>query len=155
MAFVEKYRAWLVCFGVLPTSTVLKIYEKLHRWLTAPKAEEHDVRVQRVCADVQRWASLPAAERKPMCTDRSSAYSHSVRLTDKSGWHRIAMGDLRAIIGVEGEHERATVRVEPGVTVAEISHFLLERNLQLECTLEMEDATIGGLAAATGMTTHS
>ena len=92
-----------------------------------------------------------------MCTDRNSAYSHSVRLTDKSRWHKIAMGDLRAILGVGeggGEHG-VTVRVEPGVTVSEISTYLLARNLQLECTLEMEDATIGGLAAATGMTTHS
>ena len=156
MAFVERYRAWLVCIGVLPASCVLKVYEKVQRWLTAPSAEGHTERVQRICSDVKRWASLPAEERKPMCTDRSSAYSHSVRLTDKSRWHKIAMGDLRAILGVEeGEAGVTVVRVEPGVTVSEISTYLLARHLQLECTLEMEDATIGGLAAATGMTTHS
>ena len=160
MAFVERYRAWLVCFGVLPTSSVLKVVEKLTRWLTAPAPEDHEARVQRVCSEVQRWASLPAGERRPMCTDRSSSYSHSVRLTDKSGWHRITMGDLRAILSLEqhqvyGNEEATVVRVEPGVTVSEISKFLLTHKLQLECTLEMEDATIGGLAAATGMTTHS
>lgn len=156
MAFVEKYRAWLVCIGVLPASCVLKVYEKVHRWLTAPDPEDHEKRVQRVSQDVKRWASLPAAERRPMCTDRSSSYSHSVRLTDKSQWHKIVLGDLRAILGVEQDKEHmTTVRVEPGVTVSEISNYLLARELQLECTLEMEDATIGGLAAATGMTTHS
>ena len=155
MRFVEKYRAWLVCIGVLPASCVLKVFEKMQRWLTAPSPEKHVDRLQRICADVKRWASLPAEERKPMCTDRSSAYSHSVRLTDKSRWHSIAMGDLRAILGVDEADGGVTVRVEPGVTVSEISTYLLARNLQLECTLEMEDATIGGLAAATGMTTHS
>lgn len=156
MAFVERYRAWLVCIGVLPASCLLKVYEKVQRWLTAPSAEAHTERVQRICSDVMRWASLPAEERKPMCTDRNSAYSHSVRLTDKSRWHKIAMGDLRAILGVEeSEAGVMVVRVEPGVTVSEISTYLLARHLQLECTLEMEDATIGGLAAATGMTTHS
>jgi delta24-sterol reductase len=32
---------------------------------------------------------------------------------------------------------------------------LLARGLMLECCLEMEDATLGGLAMAQGMTTHS
>lgn len=153
MDFVEKYRAWLVCFGVLPASTVLKLVEQCQRWLTAPKASEHDARVARVCAAVKQWASVPEAERKLMCTDRSSSHSHSVRLTDKEHWHKIKMGDLRAIIDVDAA--AGTVHVEPGVTVKEITLYLLERGLQLECTLEMEDATLGGLAAATGVTTHS
>jgi delta24-sterol reductase len=155
MQFVEKHRAWLVCIGVLPASVVLKFVEKAHRWLTAPRPEGHEERVRGVCAAVQQWASLPAAERKPMCTDRSSSHSHSVRLADKSQWHKIRLGQLRAILGVEGEGTAAVVRVEPGVTVSEITLYLLERGLQLACTLEMEDATLGGLAAATGMTTHS
>ena len=151
MQFVEKYRAWLVCIGVLPASCVLKIVERLHRWWSMPSAEGHEERVARVCAAVTQWASLPPTERRPMCTDRNPAYSHSVRLVDKSQWHKIALGDLRAILG----NDERTVRVEPGVTVSEVTNYLLAKNLQLECTLEMEDATIGGLAAATGMTTHS
>ena len=152
MAFVEKHRAWLVCIGVLPASCVLKVIERFQRWLTAPHAAGHDERVARVCAAVKQWASLPLPKPK-MCTDRSSAYSHSVRMTDKSQWHRIAMGDLRAILSVSTDAAGASVvRVEPGVTVAEISTYLLDKGLQLECTLEMEDATLGGLAAATGST---
>lgn len=144
MAFIEKYRAWIVFFTVLPASCVLGAFEKLRRWITAPDASGHDARVQRVCADVRQWASL-APPRKPICTDRSSASSHSVRLTDKSRWHKIAMGDLRAILGVEQQADgRATVRVEPGVTVADVTNYLLHRGLQLECTLEMEEATLGG-----------
>ena len=47
------------------------------------------------------------------------------------------------------------VTVEPGATVGEVTSYLLRRGLQLECTLEMVDATIGGLAMAQGLTTHS
>lgn len=158
MAFIERHRAVLVCVGVLPLSCVLKVAERLRRWITAPSPAKHSQRVAAVCTAVRQWASL--ADAPPMCTDRSSASSHSVRLTDKSAWHKIPMGDLRAILGVDSAAQRqsakcVTVRVEPGVTVGEVTSYLLARGLQLECTLEMEDATLGGLAAATGMTTHS
>ena len=155
MAFIERHRAALVFFTVLPASCVLKVVERLRRWLSSPDPTGHGARVARVCMEVKQWASLPAAQRRPMCTDRSSAASHSVRIANKSTWHRIAMADLRAILGVEAEGAVTVVRVEPGVTVREITTYLLARGLQLECTLEMEDATLGGLAAATGMTTHS
>jgi delta24-sterol reductase len=155
MKFIEKHRAGLVCIGVLPTSCILSGLEKLKRWLTKPAPKDHDARVEAVCFSVKRWAGTDAATRRPMCTDRSSANSHSVRLVDKSAWHRIPMGGLRAILGVETSASGSTVRVEPGVSVGEVTAYLLARKLQLECTLEMEDATLGGLAAATGMTTHS
>ena len=48
--------------------------------------------------------------------------------------------------------------MEPGVTVGEVTDFLLSQRpkpLMLECCLEMEDATLGGLAMAQGMTTVS
>lgn len=156
MAFIEKHRALLVCIGVLPASTILKVLERFHRWITSPRSDGHEARVQRVCEAVRQWRSLPESERRPMCTDRNSVSSHSVRLADKTQWHRIQMGDLRAILHVDSnDSDSVTVTVEPGVTVREVTRFLLARGLQLECTLEMEDATIGGLAAATGMTTHS
>jgi delta24-sterol reductase len=150
-AIVERYRACIVLFFVLPPSFLLRIIDAVKNWYTAPDPAGHQSRVLRVCAAVKRWA---IDKSKPMCTDRSSANSHSVRWTDKSQWHRIAMGDLRAILEVHTGPE-PFVRVEPGVTVGEITKHLLGRGFQLECTLEMEDATLGGLAAATGMTTHS
>ena len=50
---------------------------------------------------------------------------------------------------------RGTVRVEPFVTVGYATRFLLARGHMLAVTLEIEDATLGGLAMAVGMTTHS
>ena len=155
MQFIEKYRAWLLFFFVLPRSVVLRYAEIVFRWLTAPSPAKHEQRVRRVCAAVERWGTLKEPK-PPMCTDRSANFSHSVRRTDKSKWHKIAIGDLRAILGIEASTRHGSViSVEPGVTVKEATQFLLERGLMLECTLEMEDATLGGLAAATGMTTHS
>ena len=100
MQFIEKYRAWLLFFFVLPRSVVLRYVEIVLRWLTAPNPSRHEQRVRRVCAAVERWGTLKEPK-PPMCTDRSANFSHSVRRTDKSKWHRIAIGDLRAILGIE------------------------------------------------------
>lgn len=71
--------------------------------------------------------------------------------------HRIPVAGLRAILGLVTVRNGGgtALRVEPGATVGEVTAWLIERRLQLACTLEMEDATIGGLCMATGMTTHS
>jgi delta24-sterol reductase len=61
------------------------------------------------------------------------------------------MEDLRCILA----SDENSVTVEPGVTVGEVTDFLLAKGQILDCTLEMEEATLGGLAMATGMTTHS
>jgi delta24-sterol reductase len=63
------------------------------------------------------------------------------------------MGDLSAIISLDTTSN--IIHVEPGATVGEVTDYLLNRQMQLECCLEMEDATLGGLAMAQGMTTHS
>ena len=63
------------------------------------------------------------------------------------------MNDLQCILNLN--IKKGTILIEPGVTVGEITKYLLKHNSMLECTLEMEEATLGGLAMATGMTTHS
>ena len=69
-----------------------------------------------------------------------------MRNSDKSGSEPVKLRSLYAILGCEG----GAVHVEPGATVGEVTAYLLLRGLQLECTLEMGDATLGGLAMATG-----
>ena len=79
-------------------------------------------------------------------------------MVNKDGWHQIPLGGLTAILEVLDDGTGTggkTVRVEPGATVSEVTHYLSSQGLMLDCTLEMEDATLGGLAAATGMTSHS
>lgn len=63
------------------------------------------------------------------------------------------MQDFDQILGID--LERGTVTVEPFVTVGQLTSYLLKHDRMLEATLEMEDATLGGLALTQGMTTHS
>lgn len=41
------------------------------------------------------------------------------------------------------------------VTVGQVTQYLVPRGYTLAVTLEIADATLGGLAMGTGMTTHS
>lgn len=56
---------------------------------------------------------------------------------------------------MELDEQNLTVRVEPFVSVRSITSYLIPKGYALAVTLEIGDATCGGLALAVGMTTHS
>ena len=159
--FLARHQQWVIGLVVMPVSYVHSRFQRLRKWWQSLRSGQpaetpghaHRNKVQRVMADVQRWAALPAANRPPIRTDRSGADSHSVRTSDKSGAYRIRMHDFNRILGID--LAKGTVTVEPFVTVGELTSYLLQHDRMLEATLEMEDATLGGLALSQGMTTHS
>ena len=53
------------------------------------------------------------------------------------------------------DEKNLTVTVEPMVTVGDITRYLVPRGYTLAVTLEIADATLGGLAFGVGMTTYS
>lgn len=61
---------------------------------------------------------------------------------------------MRCILEFKHTDEVSSVVVEPDVTISKLTHHL-QHGYVLEYTLEIEEATLGGLAMATGMTTHS
>jgi delta24-sterol reductase len=140
-------RPYIVFLIVLPLSFVVTLWRRCKRYFTKPLPSGHAERVMRVQADLK----LASAESVKVVTDRSPASSHSVRLIDKRKYTKVRMEDLRCILS----SDKTTVTVEPGVTVGEVTDYLLAKGRILDCTLEMEEATLGGLAMATGMTTHS
>ena len=153
---LTEYRAYVLTAIGLPAGMVLDtalrvrnfFYERLG---TAP--QDHDLRVHKVQDQVRRWNAQPDAERRPMCTDRKTWMNLSTRFEPKHLWHRIQMGALRDVLSID--EKKGTVRVEPLVTVGQITRYLLPKGYMLAVTLEIEDATVGGLAMAVGMTTHS
>lgn len=159
LSCIERWRAEIVVVIVLPISLVLWLYKKFMRRCSSPLPEKHQERVLAVASAVRSNAKVG----KLMRTDRSVYESHSVRNSDKSAVTQVPLRSLRSVLGLHrhvdaNDDEYEVVHVEPGATVGEVSDFLLKQKkapLQLECCLEMEDATLGGLAMAQGMTTHS
>ncbi len=159
--FLNRHQQWIVGLVVMPTSFIHSTFHgalrRVKGWGPKPTLEQireqHLQRVDRVRRDIEQWSQLPPDTRPAIRTDRASAASHSVRTADKSAAHRIGMQDFDQILGID--LERGTVTVEPFVTVGALTSFLLRHDRMLEATLEMEDATLGGLALTQGMTTHS
>ncbi|MCB9568221.1 MAG: FAD-dependent oxidoreductase [Myxococcales bacterium] len=153
---LTRYRS-LILVGVgLPVGFVFDAALRLRaraRELLGAAPERHDERVRGVQAQVRRWAAQPPAERRPMCTDRRTWQNLSTRFEPKHTWSKIKMGDLCDVLGLD--EAARTVRVEPFVTVGQITRYLIPRGYMLAVNLEIADATIGGLALAAGMTTHS
>ena len=155
--FIERRRAEIVVFIVLPISLIIWLVRKLKRRLFAPAPHLHAQRVAKVAECV---AANSRGGGKLLRTDRSVHESHSVRNSDKTRTKQAPLRDLRAILDMKHsdlQHGGGVLHVEPGATVGEVTSYLLRQtpSLQLECCLEMEDATLGGLAMAQGMTTHS
>lgn len=155
--WTDDHQELLMILIVLPIGFVLNQYEKLINWINKPKPEDHDKRVQRVIRDVKRYQASKNQQTsgKPylLRTGRSSASSLNTRMADKSNDCQVEMGDLSAILGVS--HTKKVVRVEPLATTGDVAKYLDDMGLQMEATIEMKGATIGGLVLAIGMTTHS
>jgi delta24-sterol reductase len=153
---ITEYRQAILVGVGLPVGTLFDAALRLRnfvyeRFIATP--EHHEERVADIAAQVRRWNTLPEGQRKPMCTDRKTWMNLSTRFEPKSQWQRIRMSALRDILSID--EAQKTVRVEPFVTVGQVTRFLTQRGYMLAVTLEIEEATVGGLAMAVGMTTHS
>ena len=157
-AWADRHREWIIIGVALPAGTAAGAVERVKSWFrTKPKPSDHEKRVARIRVDVQQYAEArdvgePWAQ-KPLRTDRKGAASLNVRMSDKSASQTVHMSDLTNVLEID--EARGIVRVEPFVTVGDAAAYLDERGLQLEATIEMKDATLGGLVMALGMTTHS
>ena len=114
---------------------------------------EHAERVERVVRAVRARATAGKAT-KPMCTSRAAWANLSTRITTyKDDADTINVGELENVVGLD--EAALTVTVEPQATVGEITDWLVPRGFMMATTLEIREATIGGLAMAVGMTTSS
>ncbi|MCH9686855.1 MAG: FAD-binding protein [Deltaproteobacteria bacterium] len=152
---LTRHRVAVIVGFCLPASAVFGAGYRLRQWVQRKLAspEDHDARVEAIQAQVRRWGEQSAADRKPMCTDRAAWVGLSTRFVDKTVLHRIRLGNLRSILAIDTD--KRTITVEPLATVGEVTRALEKQGFMLAVTLEVEDATVGGLAMAVGMTTHS
>jgi delta24-sterol reductase len=156
--WADAHRELIIMAVALPLSTLATGWESLKGLFAKPVAPAgHDARVARVMADVRGYAEArrrgDLSADKLLRTDRKGAASLNTRMADKSQSQTVRMGDLTAILGVD--EDKGIVRLEPFATVGDVASYLGEMGLQLEATIEMKDATMGGLVMALGMTTHS
>ncbi|CAH1365091.1 hypothetical protein MTP99_001387 [Tenebrio molitor] len=152
--FLENHRGLVIVVFCLPASFIFNLLLTLRRTINrlSSSPKHHENRVQAIQKQIQKWNKIPKIERKLLCTSRPNWLSLSTTFYRKDLCHQINI-DLFDILELD-EHN-LTIRVEPMVTVGEITKFLIPKGYTLAVTLEIADATLGGLALGTGMTTHS
>jgi delta24-sterol reductase len=156
--WADEHRELMIIGVALPLSTLATGWDKAKSWMAKPVLPDaHDARVMRVIAEVKRYGAArqrgEAWAQAPLRTDRKGAASLNTRMADKSNAQTVQMHDLTAVLDVD--ECRGIVRLEPFATVGDVAAHLDRMGLQLEATIEMKDATLGGLVMALGMTTHS
>ena len=151
-----NYRAEAMMLFVLPLSFAVSNFMALRDWVLQKVIPvlSHEERVNRVQSHVKARLARPAEERRFMCTARAPWQNLSTRFADyKSNSDCIFVGDFNNILTLD--EEALCVEVEPMVDVGQITQYLVPRGYMLATTLEIKEATLGGLAAAVGMTTAS
>lgn len=152
---LTEHRGLIIVVIGLPLGFVFTYLVRLQRWLlrATNKVASHEERVRRVQRQIRQWNKLPQSSRGRLCTARPNWSNLSTRFFDKKNCSKIQLDFLHNLLTVDTE--RRVVKVEPMVTVGDITRELIPRGWTLAVTLEIEDATLGGLAMGVGMTTHS
>lgn len=143
---LEKNRGLIILFFCLPASFIfdllLSLRTKIYRFFFS-SPENHDKRVRKIQTQIQAWNKLPRDSRKLLTTSRPNWLSLSTTFYRKDLCHKVNI-DLFDILSLD--EKNLTVRVEPMVTVGDITKFLIPRGYTLAVTLEIADATLAGLA---------
>ncbi|XP_013773171.1 delta(24)-sterol reductase-like isoform X1 [Limulus polyphemus] len=149
-----NYRWIFVCFFLLPLSTIYNVWFYARNWLifklgSAPK--QHNLRVRDIQRQVKEWRA--AGGKTPMCTGRPGWLTMSLRLGQyKKKLHQIYL-PLMDVLDIDTS--RQIVRVEPLVTMGQLSATLLSQGWTLPVVPELDDLTVGGLINGTGVETSS
>merc|ERR1712223_240276 len=153
--WMEDNRGLILTVIGLPASFMFDIIMRTRTWFYASlfsSPSKHGERVRKIQAQVNKWNKLPVENRPFMCTARPNWLSLSTTFFNKDACHKVPV-PLYDIL--ELNEDKMTVKVEPMVTVGEITRYLVPRGYTLAVTLEIADATLGGLAFGVGMTTYS
>lgn len=148
------HRGWFATIFLLPVSVIYTAYLRLRRNISfrlhsAPA--QHAQRVEQVQKQILDWV----AEGSPgkLTTGRSGWFtmSDSVPLYKKT--HRRINIKLQDILEID--EAKATVRVEPLVSMGQISALLNPRGWTLPVLPELDDLTVGGLIMGFGVESSS
>ncbi|XP_017780196.1 PREDICTED: delta(24)-sterol reductase-like [Nicrophorus vespilloides] len=149
-----KYRWIFVCFFLLPVSFVYDGLMHLRNWIvfrlnSAP--DQHTTKVERVQKQVLDW--IESGRTRRMCTARPGWQTVSFRRPAyKGSLHQI---DVNLVDILEIDYERKVLRVEPMVTMGQLTSTLNPLGWTIPVLPEIDDLTIGGLVMGTGIESTS
>lgn len=122
---LETHRGLVIVFFCLPASLIFEFFLKIRKFFGSVfefGKKNHLEKVAKIQADVRRWneknKNLPSNSKKLMCTSRPNWSSLSTTFFPKHEFHQISI-NLHQILKFSAEN--STIKVEPLVTVAEVT----------------------------------
>ncbi|XP_030044678.1 delta(24)-sterol reductase [Microcaecilia unicolor] len=155
LEYVIVHHRWIfVCLFLLPLSLIFDVYYNLRAWVvfkmcSAPKL--HNQRVKQIQKQVQDWKKEGA--KTFMCTGRPGWLTVSLRVGKYKKTHKNIMINLLDILEVDTK--RQVVRVEPLVSMGQLTALLNSIGWTLPVVPELDDLTVGGLIMGTGIESSS
>lgn len=139
---IIKQRWIFVCFFLLPLSVVYEIFLTLRNWVAFKyysSPERHGHRVEHVQEQVRNWNKKGRV--KLMCTARPGWMTVSLRVGKYKQTHEKIQVNLMDVLNVDTE--RLVVKVEPLVTMGQLSATLLPLGWTVPVLPELDDLTVG------------
>lgn len=145
---------WVIVILLLPVSVVYDALLYVRTWVVfqlSSAPNKHAAKVQRVANQVKQWKA--EGSRTPMCTARPTWQTMSFRHAKYKKTMFTVNVNLVDIL--ELSSEKRTVRVEPLVTMGQLTATLDPLGWTLPFVPELDDLTVGGLVMGTGVETSS
>ncbi|XP_023619416.1 delta(24)-sterol reductase isoform X2 [Myotis lucifugus] len=155
LEFVLIHQRWVfVCLFLLPLSLIFDIYYYVRAWVvfrlsSAPRL--HGERVRDIQKQVREWKEQ--GSKTFMCTGRPGWLTVSLRVGKYKKTHKNIMINLMDILEVDTKKQ--IVRVEPLVTMGQVTSLLTSIGWTLPVLPELDDLTVGGLIMGTGIESSS
>ncbi|XP_039743173.1 delta(24)-sterol reductase [Pteropus medius] len=155
LEFVLIHQRWVfVCLFLLPLSLIFDIYYYMRAWVvfklsSAPRL--HEQRVRDIQKQVREWKEQ--GSKTFMCTGRPGWLTISLRVGKYKKTHKNIMINLMDILEVDTKKQ--IVRVEPLVTMGQVTSLLNSIGWTLPVLPELDDLTVGGLIMGTGIESSS
>eukprot|EP00039_Didymoeca_costata_P007913 m.105347 g.105347 ORF g.105347 m.105347 type:complete len:536 (+) comp13871_c0_seq1:2355-3962(+) len=156
---VTHHRWFFVIVFMMPLSvfvnTVFHVRSMLNFWLsrmTGMGPKQHVKRIKKVQDAINAWREKKDGTK--LCSSRPGWMTMSLRVGNyKKTSTQIPVMHLNNI--VELDRERMVVRVEPMVTMGQVTQLLNPLGLTLPVLPELDDLTVGGLVCGVGVETSS
>ncbi len=151
---LTRYRGVFATVILLPISVVYAIASSIRQCMafylqSAPA--KHDQRVAHVIRQIQDWQREGCKEK--LCTARSGWKTMSELVPKYKLSHRNIDVGLHDILHIDGQSQ--LVKVEPLVSMGQITRTLLPLGWTLPVVPELDDLTVGGLIMGFGVETSS
>ena len=150
--FLARHRGWFIFLFAVPISFIWTCTQHLRNFIFRTffsTNKYHNSLVEQI----QKQVREAYKNKQQMCTARKPWKTMSLRVaTYKANCVQIPV-NLKNILSLDVSNK--TIRVEPMVTMSDITHYLVPKGYALAVHPEMDDLTIGGLCMGVGIETTS